>query len=136
MDACDAMKNLNLRFIGPVKTATKGFCNEYLKKLELHNRSEYFGVYTIDNDGKLDKFGFTWMDCMQFVSNTSSTYLGNPFVRNVCGKSIKRLTHYPSTLSLISTNLKLAVHITCATERSIAIIVRGSKCSNLKRKLK
>ena len=73
-----------LRFIGPVKTSTKGFCKEYLQQLELHNRGEYFGVYAVDNDGKLDKFGFTWMDCnrMQFVSNTSSTYLGNPFVRS------------------------------------------------------
>ena len=79
---CCLMKDRNLRFIGPVKTATVGFCKEYLSKLKLQRQGQFYGLYTVDNDCKLDKFAFTWIDrnCMQFISNTSSTYLGTSFI--------------------------------------------------------
>ena len=92
VQTCDVTKANGLRFIGPVKTAHKGFCMKYLSELELGGRGQYHGLYTIDEDQKLDKFGFVWMDRnrMQFISNTSSLYLGDAFSR-------KRLRQLEST---------------------------------------
>ena len=49
----------------------------------MSKRGNYHGLYTIDNNNKLDKFAFVWVDRqrMTFVSNTSSLYLGEDFDR-------------------------------------------------------
>ena len=79
MPACDEMKKLGYHFIGPIKTATKGFCHDFLATLQMtRGRDNHYALYTLDSEEKLDKFAFIWVDRirMYFVSNTSSTYLG------------------------------------------------------------
>ena len=51
--------------MGPIKTAHKGFCHEVFNKYELKTRGEYHSLYTIDDDGVLDKMAYMWLDCNQ-----------------------------------------------------------------------
>jgi len=73
------MKENNLRFIGPIKTATKDYCSEQLNKYTLPKRGDFRSVYSIDDDKKIDMFAIVWRDStqMNFISNTSSCYRGH-----------------------------------------------------------
>ena len=62
LQTCDVMKANGLKFIGPIKTAHKGFCHLAFATYQLQGRGEYHGLYTIDKYGKIDKMGFMWLD--------------------------------------------------------------------------
>ena len=83
LPTCDAMKENGLRFMGPIKTAHKGFCHKVFNKYVLTARGEYHGLYTIDDNGVLDKMAYMWLDRnrMQFISNASHLYNGGAFYR-------------------------------------------------------
>ena len=83
LPTCDEMKKHGLRFMGPIKTAHKGFCHKVFNKYVLTARGEYHGLYTIDDNGVLDKMAYMWLDRnrMQFISNASHLYDGGAFYR-------------------------------------------------------
>ena len=83
LPTCDVMKANGLRFMGPIKTAHKGYCHEVFNEYELSARGQYHGLYTIDDDGVLDKMAYVWLDRnrMQFISNCSHLYDGGEFYR-------------------------------------------------------
>ena len=65
VQACDELMKRNLRFIGVVKTATKGFCMKRLSELELVERGDWKGYYTYTQGAhsrEWGKFAFIWMD--------------------------------------------------------------------------
>ena len=76
------MKNIGLRFIGVVKTATKRFPSAKLHSIELQNRGDLKGLLTTTPDGT--RFlAFVWMDRERryFIASCSSLLPGNIFVR-------------------------------------------------------
>ena len=84
LKTCRALKAVNLRFIGPVKSCHAGFPQAYFNNLRMNNRGEHYALYTIDDSDKLEIMAYTWMDKnrMQYVSTASSTYHGTSFERN------------------------------------------------------
>ena len=69
LPTCDTMKKNGLQFMGPIKTAHKGFCHKVFNKYVLTARGEYHGLYTIDDNCVLDKMAYMWLDWnrMQFI---------------------------------------------------------------------
>ena len=66
VQACDELMKKNLRFIGIVKTATKGFCMKRLSELELVERGDWKGYYTytlweptLERRGNSHSYGWT-----------------------------------------------------------------------------
>ena len=84
LKTCRALKDVNLRFIGPVKSCHAGFPQKYFNNLRMNNRGEHYALYTIDDSDRLEIMAYTWMDKnrMQYVSTASSTYHGESFERN------------------------------------------------------
>ena len=66
------------------KTATRGFYMEKLSELELAWRGLWKGYFALNNDRKLDKFAFVWVDRDRryFIFNTSSLKPGMPYARD------------------------------------------------------
>ena len=54
MQACDDMKKCGLKFIGVVKTDTRGFCMEFFSEIELARRGLWKVYFDIDKENKLD----------------------------------------------------------------------------------
>ena len=73
VQACDNLKKRGLRFIGVVNTETRGFCMGKLSEIEVARRGLWEGYFDINNEKKLDKFAFVWVDRDRryFVFNTS-----------------------------------------------------------------
>ena len=82
--AADKLKEIGLRFIGVVKTATRGFPMAYLSKIELCERGEKEGVITYDENGIANSMAFVWMDRDRryFISTCSSLNDGKPYERS------------------------------------------------------
>ena len=85
VQACDDLKKRVLRFIGVVKTATRGFCMEKLSNIELARRGLWKGKFSLNNEKKLEKFALVWVDRDQryLISNTSSLKSGIPYARDI-----------------------------------------------------
>ena len=83
VQAADQMYGKKMRFIGPVKTATKGFPLKTLQSIELEKRGDYRGLWTKDKHQEVERFAFVWMDRERrnFISNTSSLDEGKPYKR-------------------------------------------------------
>ena len=58
LQACDDLNKHGLRFIGVVKTATRGFCMVKISEIELAQRRLWKEYFALDNEKKLDKFSF------------------------------------------------------------------------------
>ena len=78
VQACDELKKCGLRFIGVVKTATRGFCMNFFLEIYLARRGMWKGYFALNNEKNLDKFAFVWVDRDRryFISNTSSLKTG------------------------------------------------------------
>ena len=62
VQACDDMKKRGMKFICVVKTATRGFCMEFVSEIELAQRGLWKGYFALDNKKKwtsLPSFGLT-----------------------------------------------------------------------------
>ena len=83
VQACDELKKRVLRFIGVMKTATRGLCRAKISEIELARRGVWKGYFPIDNNNKLDKFALVCVDrdWSYLVSNTSSLKPGMPYAR-------------------------------------------------------
>ena len=80
----DCLRKMGLRFIGVVKTATKGYPMGYLSKIELHKRGDHHGVVSFDgNSNSPNTLAFVWMDRKRryFISLCSSLQKGKPWIR-------------------------------------------------------
>ena len=117
LPTCDVMKENGLRFMGPIKTAHKGFCHKVFNKYVLTARGEYHGLYTIDDNGVLDKMAYMWLDRnrMQFISNASHLYDGGAFYR-------VRLQQVDTTPNADPEKVMLEIHQPMAT----AIYYKGN----------
>ena len=62
VQACDKLKKRDLRFIGVVKTANRDFCMANLSEIELAWRGLCKGYFAINNEKKLEKFSFIWVE--------------------------------------------------------------------------
>lgn len=82
--AAMALKNIGLRFIGVVKTATKMFPNTYLSNLELENRGDRQGLFSRDASGTPELLAFVWMDRDRryFIASASSLEEGAAYARD------------------------------------------------------
>ena len=49
MKARDDLKKRGLRFIGVVKTSTRGFCMEFFSEIEIARRGLWKGNFALDN---------------------------------------------------------------------------------------
>ena len=78
-----ALKEMGLRFIGVVKTATREFPFRYLSTVELANKGDYKGVVHIDENTNYKLLSFVWVDRERryFISNCSSLLPGLPYSR-------------------------------------------------------
>ena len=78
-----ALKNMGLRFIGVVKTATKGYPQQYLSTVELPAKGDYKGVLNIDPMTGYTLLAFVWVDRERryFISNCCSLAQGSPYSR-------------------------------------------------------
>ena len=82
--SADMLMKFGLRFIGVVKTATKGYPMKYLSKIELAERGDHYGVVSYDNNSNSpNSLAFVWMDRERryFISSCSSLLPGNPWSR-------------------------------------------------------
>jgi hypothetical protein len=75
-----------LRFIGVVKTATRGFPKAFLSSVELANRGDFLALKRVpaDNESKPALGAFVWMDRERryFISSAGSLEDGTPYIRN------------------------------------------------------
>ena len=73
VQACDDIKKCGLRSIGVEKTATRCIYTAKYLDIELARRYLWKGYFALDNNKKLDKFAFVWVDrdWRYFISNTS-----------------------------------------------------------------
>ena len=78
------LKQMGLRFIGVVKTATKKFPMAWLQQVELHQRGDVKGLVAKDPTGVPELLCFVWMDRDRryFITNVSSLDEGIPFYRS------------------------------------------------------
>ncbi len=86
-DSVGAAKELyrnRLRFIGVVKTATKGFPKSYLTNVELHERGNFHAVASGKTDA-MDPYmaAFVWMDRERryFIATAGNLAEGTPYTR-------------------------------------------------------
>ena len=65
---------MGLRFIGVVKTATKGYPQQYLSMIELPQKGDYKGVINIHPITGYTLLAFVWVDRERhyFISNCCS----------------------------------------------------------------
>jgi hypothetical protein len=72
------LRQLGLRFIGVVKSATKEFHMSYLSRLELNNRGERKALVAHDEFGRY--LAFVWMDRERrnFIATAGSMLPGKP----------------------------------------------------------
>ncbi len=81
---CRELKRMGLRFIGVVKTATRGYPMTLLSGVEMKNRGEHRAVVHKDRDTHLiDMIAFVWMDRDRryFIANASCVAAGTPYQR-------------------------------------------------------
>jgi hypothetical protein len=78
------LREIGLRFIGVVKTATKKFPMAYLSGLRMNDRGERRGVISEDDDGDPIMMAFVWVDRDRryFITTCSSLEEGRPYVRH------------------------------------------------------
>ena len=83
VEATLLLKDNNLNFIGVVKTATKGYPIDYLKRIELQEKGDRAGLISKDKDGNPELMAFVLRDRDRryFISNCSSLAEGNPVSR-------------------------------------------------------
>ena len=62
VQACDDMKKRGLSLIGVVNTATRSFYMEKLSDIYLSCRGMWKGYFDLNNEKKLDRFAFIWVD--------------------------------------------------------------------------
>ena len=82
--SADMLMKFGLRFIGVVKTATKGYPMKYLSKIELAEQGDHYGLVSYDNNSNSpNSLAFVWMDRERryFISSCSSLLPGNPWSR-------------------------------------------------------
>ena len=84
VQACDELKKRGLGFISVVKTATSGFCMELFLEIELARTGLWKGYFSLNQEKKLNKFTFVWVDRDRryFISNASSLKPGMPYARD------------------------------------------------------
>jgi hypothetical protein len=76
-----------LRFIGVVKTATRGFPKNFLSSVELANRGDFLALKKFDppnaEEVGAEMAAFVWMDRERcyFISTTGSLEAGTPYTR-------------------------------------------------------
>jgi hypothetical protein len=72
-----------MRFIGPVKQASRKFPLTYLKQPEFESRGQWKGVAFKNTTGVEEMYAFVWVDRDQhlFITNTSSLATGRPCER-------------------------------------------------------
>ena len=77
------LRRYNLWFIGVVKTATKGFPNEYLGDLTLQRKGQFVSMSTTDSDTGCKFMAIMWLDRERrlFISTTGSTAYVDPIRR-------------------------------------------------------
>ena len=77
-----ALLGIGLRFIGVVKTATKGYPMAYLSRVEMENRGESHAVTSTTEDNR-QLNAYVWMDRERryFISTAMSVARGNDFIR-------------------------------------------------------
>ena len=68
-----ALKDMGLRFIGVVKTATKEFPQTYLLTVELSQKGDYKGVMCIHPNTGYKLLTFVWVDLFAFTRRTIHT---------------------------------------------------------------
>ena len=73
-----ALKEMGLRFIGLVKTATKEFLQQYLLTVKLAEKGDIKGVLCIHLTIRYKLLTFVWVnrECYYFISNYYSLSLG------------------------------------------------------------
>ena len=78
-----ALKEIGLRFIGVVKTATRRFPLTYLSNIELQERGDRSGLIMRGPDGEPSLLAFVWMDRDRryFIASASSLAEGEAYVR-------------------------------------------------------
>ena len=62
VQACDELKKRGLRFIGDLKKATIDLCMANLSDMDLAWRGLCKGYFALNNEKKLEKFSFIWVD--------------------------------------------------------------------------
>jgi ribosomal protein L37AE/L43A len=84
VQAAIRLKQIGLRFIGTVKTATKQFPMSYLGNYELQGgRGDRHGVFSRDRESGTNLMAFVWVDRERryFIASTSSLSAGPPCIR-------------------------------------------------------
>ena len=81
-----AMRDMGLRFIGVVKTATNKYPQHYLSTFELPEKGDYKVVLNIKPTTGYTLLAFVWVDRepRYFISNYCSLSQGLPYTRIRC----------------------------------------------------
>ena len=81
--AAEELFRNGLRFIGVVKTATRGFPKTFLTSVELESCGDFFALKRLAGDNKPALGAFVWMDRERryFILTTGSLEARTPFVR-------------------------------------------------------
>lgn len=91
VEAATLLKECNLNFIGVVKTSTKGYPMDYMKRVELHEKGDRVGLLSKDIDGNPELLAFVLRDRDRryFISNCSSLAEGKPVSRERWRQMVK-----------------------------------------------
>ena len=81
--AAQQLLGMGLRFIGVIKTATRGFPMSSLSTIPLEARGQHVSYTHTTADGVPDLMAVVWVDreCRYFIASTSSTLAGTPYNR-------------------------------------------------------
>ncbi|KAI2490544.1 Transposase IS4 [Fragilaria crotonensis] len=81
--AAEELFRNGLRFIGVVKTATRGFPKTFLSSVELESRGDFLALKRLASDNKPSLGAFVWMDRERryFISTAGTLEAGTPYVR-------------------------------------------------------
>lgn len=82
--AAQKLREIGLKFIGVVKTATKKFPMKYLSEIELEKRGDREGLVLKGEGGRPELLAFVWMDRDRryFIASGSSLQEGEEYVRD------------------------------------------------------
>ena len=108
--AKELFKN-GLRFIGVVKTATKGFPKKYLSGIELQDRGDFVALTAMPADeGDLELASFVWMDRERryFIATAGSFEHGTPYTRVRWRQLIDKPNAPPEKVNLVIEQPKIA----------------------------
>lgn len=79
----EELSKVNLRFIGVVKTATKGFPMQFLSQTEAGERFSHKSLVRLDENGRVQMGALMWIDQSRryLVFTASSTEQSDPYTR-------------------------------------------------------